>query len=218
MCWECGASLFLRFHSRAPVERQVYAEQYSRTMINGRHFSINTSTKSCQKNQKKWLTTKSAKPRSATQSVGHEICKTTNNICDGLKKKIIKRNDSIAKEFLSSMNKTVDPCDDFYEFVCGAWTSENVIPPSLPSWSRTAMFQEVVNHRIKGQWIQIIPRSQCTAKKKILQLNYNLGTIKNDNPYEIISTFRYFAKRTRSQWHSTSETSQKMVPILYGHR
>ncbi|XP_043277427.1 neprilysin-11-like [Venturia canescens] len=72
-----------------------------------------------------------------SEKVGeYEVCRT-----DGCK--------TIAKEFLSSINKTVDPCDDFYQFVCGGWTPEKVIPPSLPSWSRISMFQQVVNHRIK---------------------------------------------------------------------
>jgi len=29
---------------------------------------------------------------------------------------------------LSSMNAEVDPCDDFYQFTCGNWIAENVIP------------------------------------------------------------------------------------------
>ncbi|XP_057332172.1 membrane metallo-endopeptidase-like 1 [Microplitis mediator] len=55
----------------------------------------------------------------------------------------------IANEFLSSMNKAANPCDDFYEFTCGGWSVSD-IPAYLPFWARHVMFQEVVWKRLKG--------------------------------------------------------------------
>ncbi|XP_043278236.1 endothelin-converting enzyme homolog [Venturia canescens] len=55
----------------------------------------------------------------------------------------------IAEEFSSSLNKSIDPCEDFYEFSCSGWGNKNPIPPSLPSWSRYMLFQQTVHHRIK---------------------------------------------------------------------
>src|SRR3954465_297295 len=37
---------------------------------------------------------------------------------------------------LSDMNRSVDPCVDFYEFANGRWRSENPIPPAMARWSR----------------------------------------------------------------------------------
>lgn len=49
------------------------------------------------------------------------------------------------------MNKTADPCDDFYKYVCGQWNSEIMIPPHEPSWGHTQMFQAAVYDRLKSK-------------------------------------------------------------------
>ncbi|XP_057332178.1 membrane metallo-endopeptidase-like 1 [Microplitis mediator] len=77
-----------------------------------------------------------------------------NNETDGSVDKIeVCRTDDcqqIADELLRSLNKSADPCDDFYEYTCGGWSAEDNIPAYLPSWSRIQLFQTVVFQRIKG--------------------------------------------------------------------
>ncbi|HVP64125.1 MAG TPA: M13 family metallopeptidase N-terminal domain-containing protein, partial [candidate division Zixibacteria bacterium] len=36
---------------------------------------------------------------------------------------------------LTSIDRTADPCVDFYQFVCGGWMKKNPIPPDQTSWS-----------------------------------------------------------------------------------
>jgi len=47
---------------------------------------------------------------------------------------------------LASMDKTVDPCVNFYEYSCGGWKKSNPIPPDQTSWSVYAkLYQDNLN-------------------------------------------------------------------------
>ena len=41
-----------------------------------------------------------------------------------------------------SMDRTVDPCTDFYQFTCGGWIANNPIPPDQASWSVYGKLEE----------------------------------------------------------------------------
>lgn len=54
--------------------------------------------------------------------------------------------------FRNSINETVEPCDDFYEFTCGNWIAKNTIPSDLTSFSHFNSLRENVNQRMKGNF------------------------------------------------------------------
>ncbi|XP_012534427.1 endothelin-converting enzyme homolog [Monomorium pharaonis] len=55
----------------------------------------------------------------------------------------------IARIMSENMDKSVDPCDDFYEYACGKWPEHNPIPEGMDSWNMFYSSQVKVINQIK---------------------------------------------------------------------
>ena len=57
-----------------------------------------------------------------------------------------------AADLMEKMDKTANPCEDFYQFACGGYMDKTVIPDDR---TRTSMFSEVgdkLNEQVKNTW------------------------------------------------------------------
>jgi putative endopeptidase len=51
---------------------------------------------------------------------------------------------------VTSMDRSVDPCVDFYTYSCGGWMKKNPIPPDQPSWAAWDKMQDENTGRLRG--------------------------------------------------------------------
>ncbi|KAF4525578.1 hypothetical protein B566_EDAN010437, partial [Ephemera danica] len=54
-----------------------------------------------------------------------------------------------AKQLQQSINASVDPCEDFYEFSCGGWMAKHPVPPTESQWSQFNLIDSKLDHQLR---------------------------------------------------------------------
>src|SRR5258706_2651279 len=51
---------------------------------------------------------------------------------------------------VSAMDRTIDPCVDFYAYSCGGWMKKNPIPPDQSNWGAYSKLQDDTLAQLRG--------------------------------------------------------------------
>ena len=61
-----------------------------------------------------------------------------------------------AAYLLSAMDRTADPCHDFFQYACGSWNRKHVIPEDRSSISTFEVMADQLQVVLKGEYLKII--------------------------------------------------------------
>uniref|UniRef100_A0A674MAL3 Neprilysin n=1 Tax=Takifugu rubripes TaxID=31033 RepID=A0A674MAL3_TAKRU len=116
---------------------------------------------------------------------------------------------SSAARLLENMDTSVDPCDNFFEYACGSWLKQNVIPESSSVYSTFMTLRDSLDIFVKGQThppnmpsceiekrggtplIEMLPDCDVIAKLNVnygsqLVINFFIGIDDKDSSSHII--------------------------------
>lgn len=77
----------------------------------------------------------------------------------------------LATEIKRKMNPKMDPCDNFYEFVCGNFTKNAIIPDDQPLLTEFSLIEKKIKKELKRSLENNVTEGDPQALK-ILQSYY----------------------------------------------
>lgn len=63
-----------------------------------------------------------------------------------------------------AMDRTADPCVDFYQFACGGWMKNNPLPPDQSSWTTYGKMQDENRALLRALLDQFAPGTRPSAR------------------------------------------------------
>lgn len=86
-----------------------------------------------------------------------------------------------AAQLLQSMDRTADPCQDFYQYACGNWNKKHIIPDDRPSFNTFEKLHDDLQIKLRSKMLPIVPfssRAQERERERILY-KFNMFEIRS---------------------------------------
>ncbi|XP_066596347.1 membrane metallo-endopeptidase-like 1 [Prorops nasuta] len=108
-----------------------------------------------------------------------EICKT-------------KKCELIANQFIDSIKNSTNPCDDFYDYICGSWKEKHPIPIGESFINSIQILSKNVKSQIKGILMDTRPRNSKALNKArdLFKMCKDIGTIEKNEVKPIIEMIK----------------------------
>ncbi|VDM64870.1 unnamed protein product [Angiostrongylus costaricensis] len=105
--------------------------------------------------------------------------------------------DKIASEMLSnSINFSVDPCEDFFEFTCGNWKARHPIPSYRSSYSQFSVLHDKVQAKMREifESEEVFPSKSVTALKLMYRRCMDQHELNRIGARKLIESIRNFGE------------------------
>jgi len=125
-----------------------------------------------------------------------------------------------AATVVGAFNKSIDPCNNFWQFACNGWINQNPIPDNRGSWSVRDQIKNNIQHELR-HYIDLIPQGIDEGDPQFkVKLFYSSCLNVEDIEYNSISTLKYDIQEIGgwsllSSWSYQSWDRTKVIERLH---